>query len=87
MLKKKTPPVSLKYSLTVPKSLSDRIDRVRDVAEASGYELDVDETLIRSITIGVTRWEKKLGIGSNAAAQKAGGRDSLGLEGADGPTE
>lgn len=68
MLKKKSSPVSMKYALSLPQSVCDRIDRVRAVAEANGYELNVEDTLVRSITIGVTRWEKRLKIGSNAPA-------------------
>lgn len=70
MLKKKTPPVHLKIALAIPKSLADRIENVRRIAGQQGYELDIDETLSRCITSGVTRWEKALGIGSNAAARK-----------------
>lgn len=70
MLRKKTPPVRLKIVLAIPKSLADRIENVRRNAAQQGYELDIDETLSRCITSGVTRWEKALGIGSNAAARK-----------------
>lgn len=70
MLIKKTTPVSVKYSLTVPQSVRDRIDRVHAVAESAGYTLEVEKTLIRSIAIGLARWERKLGIGSNAATKK-----------------
>lgn len=67
MLKKKTVPVSVKYVLVLPQSLVDRIERCHQVAESNGYDLSVEDTLIRSVLIGVTRWEKKLGIGSNAS--------------------
>ena len=87
MLRKKTPPVQLKFVLSIPKSLADRIENVRRIAEQQGYELDIDETLSRCITSGVTRWEKVLGIGSNAAAVKKAGAGKAGERGTLQPPE
>lgn len=72
MLRKKTEKQSAKFVLVLEKSLQDRIERVRVVGNEQGYVLQVEDTLIRCITLAVARWEKVLGLGSNAAA---GGRE------------
>ncbi len=68
MLKKRTEKQSTKFVLELEKPLLDRIERVRVVGHEQKYELRVEETLIRCITLAVTRWEKVLKIGSNAPA-------------------
>lgn len=70
MLKKKSPPVTLKIAITIPKSLSDRIDRLRAVGESQGYSFEIEDALVRAISVSLTRWEKRLGLGSNAVAVK-----------------
>lgn len=80
MLKKKTVPVSVKYALVLPQSVVDRIERCHQVAESNGYDLSVEDTLIRSVLVGVTRWEKKLGIGSNASPRHSGSSSSSSAE-------
>jgi hypothetical protein len=68
MLKKRTEKQSTKFVLDLEKSLQDRIERVRVVGKEQGYVLQVEDTLIRCITLAVARWEKVLNLGSNAAA-------------------
>lgn len=68
MLKKRTEKQASKFVLTLEKSLLDRIERVREVAHSQGYEISMEETLVRCITLAVARAEKILGLGANAAA-------------------
>ncbi len=68
MLKKRTEKQAAKFVLELDKSLLDRIERVRVVGHEQRYVLQVEETLIRCITLAVSRWEKVLNLGSNAAA-------------------
>lgn len=68
MLKKRTEKQSTKFVLELDRPLLDRIERVRAVGHEQKYVLHVEETLIRCITLAVARWEKVLGLGSNAAA-------------------